>query len=160
MVASSTSNETATVSPRSGASAGRVSFAKISEPLDVPDLLALQTESFDRLIGNERWAARVDAALAADDHSVPVTSGLTDIFEEISPIEDFQGTMSLSFAEPEFADAKMTEEECKDRDATFSAPLYVKAEFMNNTTGEIKQQTVFMGCLLYTSDAADDVAGV
>ncbi|HAY86691.1 MAG TPA: DNA-directed RNA polymerase subunit beta, partial [Micrococcus luteus] len=145
MVASSTSNETATVSPRSGASAGRVSFAKISEPLDVPDLLALQTESFDRLIGNERWAARVDAALAADDHSVPVTSGLTDIFEEISPIEDFQGTMSLSFAEPEFADAKMTEEECKDRDATFSAPLYVKAEFMNNTTGEIKQQTVFMG---------------
>ena len=111
----------------------------------MPDLLALQTESFDRLIGNERWAARVDAALAADDHSVPVTSGLTDIFEEISPIEDFQGTMSLSFAEPEFADAKMTEEECKDRDATFSAPLYVKAEFMNNTTGEIKQQTVFMG---------------
>ena len=60
MVASSTSNETATVSPRSGASAGRVSFAKISEPLDVPDLLALQTESFDRLIGNERWSARVE----------------------------------------------------------------------------------------------------
>ena len=145
MVASSTSNETATVSPRSGASAGRVSFAKISEPLDVPDLLALQTESFDRLIGNERWVARVEEAQAADDHSVPVTSGLTDIFEEISPIEDFQGTMSLSFSEPEFADAKMTEEECKDRDATFAAPLYVKAEFMNNTTGEIKQQTVFMG---------------
>ena len=145
MVASSTSNETATVSPRSGASAGRISFAKISEPLDVPDLLALQTESFDRLIGNERWVARVEEAQAADDHSVPVTSGLTDIFEEISPIEDFQGTMSLSFSEPEFADAKMTEEECKDRDATFAAPLYVKAEFMNNTTGEIKQQTVFMG---------------
>ena len=145
MVASSTSNETATVSPRSGASAGRVSFAKISEPLDVPDLLALQTESFDRLIGNERWAARVDAALAADDHSVPVTSGLTDIFEEISPIEDFQGTMSLSFSEPEFYDPKYTMVECKDRDATFSAPLYVKAEFMNNNTGEIKQQTVFMG---------------
>ena len=145
MVASSTSNETATVSPRSGASAGRVSFAKISEPLDVPDLLALQTESFDRLIGNERWAARVDAALAADDHSVPVTSGLTDIFEEISPIEDFQGTMSLSFSEPEFYDPKYTMDECKDRDATYSAPLYVKAEFMNNNTGEIKQQTVFMG---------------
>ncbi|CAM3700312.1 DNA-directed RNA polymerase subunit beta [Micrococcus flavus] len=145
MVASSTSNETAAVSPRSAASAGRISFAKIHEPLDVPDLLALQTESFDRLIGNERWMARVDAAVAADDHSVSVTSGLTDIFEEISPIEDFQGTMSLSFSDPEFADAKMTEEECKDRDATYSAPLYVKAEFMNNTTGEIKQQTVFMG---------------
>ena len=145
MVASSTSNETATVSPRSGASAGRISFAKISEPLDVPDLLALQTESFDRLIGNERWVARVEEAQAADDHSVPVTSGLTDIFEEISPIEDFQGTMSLSFTEPEFYDPKYTVDECKDRDATYSAPLYVKAEFMNNTTGEIKQQTVFMG---------------
>lgn len=55
LVASSTSHETANnpgaVSPRSGASAGRISFAKIHEPLDVPDLLALQTESFDRLIG-------------------------------------------------------------------------------------------------------------
>ncbi|WP_217565565.1 hypothetical protein, partial [Micrococcus sp. GbtcB5] len=78
--------------------------------------------------GKDGGAARGDAALAADDHSVPDTSGLTDIFEEITPIEDFQGTMSLSFAEPEYADAKMTEEECKDRDATFTAPLYVKAE--------------------------------
>jgi len=145
VVASSTSNETASVSPRSGASAGRISFAKIAEPLDVPDLLALQTDSFDRLVGNERWAARVEQAQAVGDHSVPVTSGLTDIFEEISPIEDFQETMSLSFSDPEFADAKMPEEECKERDATYAAPLYVKAEFMNNTTGEIKQQTVFMG---------------
>ena len=123
----------------------RVSFAKIHEPLDVPNLLALQTESFDRLIGNEKWQERLRLALEAGETGVATTSGLSDIFEEISPIEDFQGTMSLSFAEPEFADAKMTEEECKDRDATFSAPLYVKAEFMNNTTGEIKQQTVFMG---------------
>ena len=53
--------------------------------------------------------------------------------------------MSLSFSEPEFADPKYTMAECKDRDATYSAPLYVKAEFMNNNTGEIKQQTVFMG---------------
>uniref|UniRef100_UPI00142405EA DNA-directed RNA polymerase subunit beta n=1 Tax=Arthrobacter sedimenti TaxID=2694931 RepID=UPI00142405EA len=51
----------------------------------------------------------------------------------------------LSFSEPEFADPKYTMAECKDRDATYSAPLYVKAEFMNNNTGEIKQQTVFMG---------------
>ena len=53
--------------------------------------------------------------------------------------------MSLSFSEPEFADPKYTMAECKDRDATYAAPLYVKAEFMNNNTGEIKQQTVFMG---------------
>ncbi|MEU3846211.1 DNA-directed RNA polymerase subunit beta [Micrococcus terreus] len=149
MVASSTSHETANnpgaVSPRSGASAGRISFAKIHEPLDVPDLLALQTESFDRLIGNERWAARVAHAQEIGDDSVAVSSGLADIFEEISPIEDFQGTMSLSFTEPEFADPKMPVDECKERDTTYAAPLYVKAEFMNNNTGEIKQQTVFMG---------------
>ena len=149
LVASSTSHETANnpgaVSPRSGASAGRISFAKIHEPLDVPDLLALQTESFDRLIGNERWAARVAHAQEIGDDSVAVSSGLADIFEEISPIEDFQGTMSLSFTDPEFADPKMPVDECKERDTTYAAPLYVKAEFMNNNTGEIKQQTVFMG---------------
>ncbi|HEY4614579.1 MAG TPA: DNA-directed RNA polymerase subunit beta, partial [Citricoccus sp.] len=150
MVASSTSNtETANIpggfSPRSGTSAGRITFAKIHEPLDVPDLLALQTESFDRLIGNERWAERVAHAQEIGDDSVATTSGLSDIFEEISPIEDFQGTMSLSFTDPEFSDPKMPVEECKERDATYAAPLYVKAEFMNNNTGEIKQQTVFMG---------------
>lgn len=142
MVASSTSEtQTATTD---GASR-RLSFAKIHEPLDVPNLLALQTESFDWLVGNERWQARVAKAQAEGDDSVATTSGLSDIFEEISPIEDFQGTMSLSFSEPEFADPKFTMAECKDRDATYSAPLYVKAEFMNNNTGEIKQQTVFMG---------------
>ncbi|WBL20563.1 DNA-directed RNA polymerase subunit beta [Citricoccus sp. NR2] len=149
MVASSTSENSAAnnqnVSPRSAASAGRISFAKIHEPLDVPDLLALQTESFDRLVGNERWTARVAHAQEIGDDSIAATSGLADIFEEISPIEDFQGTMSLSFAEPEFADAKMPVDECKERDTTYAAPLYVKAEFMNNNTGEIKQQTVFMG---------------
>ncbi|GAA4776203.1 DNA-directed RNA polymerase subunit beta [Citricoccus nitrophenolicus] len=150
MVASSTSNtETANfpggVSPRSGASAGRISFAKIHEPLDVPDLLALQTESFDRLVGNDRWTERVNHAQSIGDDSVAVTSGFSDIFEEISPIEDFQGTMSLSFTDPEFSDPKMPVDECKERDTTYAAPLYVKAEFMNNNTGEIKQQTVFMG---------------
>lgn len=147
MVASSASNnETANNAAHSTDGATRrVSFAKIHEPLDVPNLLALQTESFDRLVGNERWQERMQKAVDAGDSSVPVTSGLSDIFEEISPIEDFQGTMSLSFSDPEFADPKYTVEECKDRDATYSAPLYVKAEFMNNNTGEIKQQTVFMG---------------
>ncbi|MCH6469294.1 DNA-directed RNA polymerase subunit beta [Sinomonas terrae] len=142
MVASSTSdNQTA----NTDGARNRLSFAKIHEPLDVPNLLALQTESFDWLVGNERWQARVAKAAEEGDASVATTSGLSDIFEEISPIEDFQGTMSLSFSDPEFADPKYTMEECKERDATYSAPLYVKAEFMNNNTGEIKQQTVFMG---------------
>ncbi|MBP2373990.1 DNA-directed RNA polymerase subunit beta [Paeniglutamicibacter psychrophenolicus] len=107
--------------------------------------MALQTESFDWLIGNERWKNRLAYAQTIGDTSVANVSGLAEIFEEISPIEDFQETMSLSFSEPEFADPKYTMAECKDRDATYAAPLYVKAEFMNNNTGEIKQQTVFMG---------------
>lgn len=146
MVASSTSNhEAANGAVNSDGTSRRISFAKISEPLQVPNLLALQTDSFDRLVGNERWAERLKNAEETGDTSVQNVSGLAEIFEEISPIEDFQGTMSLSFSEPEFADPKYTMEECKDRDATYAAPLYVKAEFMNNNTGEIKQQTVFMG---------------
>ena len=145
MVASSTDTNVSANHPTSDNIPRRISFAKIHEPLDVPNLLALQTDSFDRLVGNERWQARVVEAQETGDTSVSTTSGLSDIFEEISPIEDFQGTMSLSFSEPEFYDPKYTMDECKDRDATYSAPLYVKAEFMNNNTGEIKQQTVFMG---------------
>jgi len=127
----------------STSTARRVSFAKIREPLDVPDLLALQTESFDWLLGNERWRERVAAAQAEGE--VPDTSGLEDIFEEISPIEDFSGSMSLSFRDHRFEPPKYSLEECKERDMTYAAPLFVTAEFMNATTGEIKSQTVFMG---------------
>ncbi|MDN6638079.1 MAG: DNA-directed RNA polymerase subunit beta, partial [Yaniella sp.] len=145
MVASSTSDNTTATNYRHGSSSGRISFAKISEPLEIPNLLALQTESFDRLVGNERWAAQVAHAKEIGDDSVVTTSGLGEIFEEISPIEDYQGTMALSFTDPEFSDPKMGAEEAKERDASYAAPLYVKAEFMNYNTGEIKQQTVFMG---------------
>jgi DNA-directed RNA polymerase subunit beta len=124
---------------------GRLSFAKIREPLEVPNLLALQTESFDWLLGNSKWQARVAAALENSRQDVPTTSGLEEIFEEISPIEDFSGSMSLSFRDHRFEPAKYSIDECKERDMTYSAPLFVTAEFMNTTTGEIKSQTVFMG---------------
>ncbi|GAA3763971.1 DNA-directed RNA polymerase subunit beta [Spinactinospora alkalitolerans] len=123
----------------------RVSFARIQEPLEVPNLLALQTESFDWLLGNEKWRARVEAARDAGRKDVPEQSGLEEIFEEISPIEDFSGTMSLSFRDHRFEPPKYSEEECKDKDMTYSAPMFVTAEFINNETGEIKSQTVFMG---------------
>ncbi|UBU14321.1 DNA-directed RNA polymerase subunit beta [Nonomuraea gerenzanensis] len=123
----------------------RVSFARIQEPLEVPDLLALQTESFDWLLGNEKWKARVEAARQAGRRDVPTQSGLEEIFEEISPIEDFSGTMSLSFRDHRFEPPKYSVDECKEKDMTFSAPMFVTAEFINNTTGEIKSQTVFMG---------------
>ncbi|MGN6160079.1 MAG: DNA-directed RNA polymerase subunit beta, partial [Marmoricola sp.] len=122
----------------------RISFAKIAEPLEVPQLLALQTDSFDWLVGNEKWQARAAERSAAGEQ-FSTKSGLFEIFEELSPIEDFSRTMSLSFENPVFLDPKYTEEECKEKDFTYSRPLYVSAEFMNNETGEIKGQTVFMG---------------
>jgi DNA-directed RNA polymerase subunit beta len=123
----------------------RISFAKIREPLEVPDLLGLQTSSFDWLVGNEAWETRVQEAVDAGRDDVSTTSGLEEIFEEISPIEDFSGSMSLSFRDHRFEPTKYSVEECKDKDMTYAAPLFVTAEFTNNTTGEIKSQTVFMG---------------
>jgi DNA-directed RNA polymerase subunit beta len=123
----------------------RVSFARINEPLKVPDLLALQTDSFDWLLGNDKWKARIQAAKDAGRTDIAEQSGLEEIFEEISPIEDFSGTMSLSFRDHRFEPPKYSDEECKDKDMTYSAPMFVTAEFINNTTGEIKSQTVFMG---------------
>ena len=131
-------NRTASESPR-------LSFAKLAEPLEVPDLLALQVDSFDWLIGNERWQERLAEGQAAGREVVSRKSGLEEIFEEISPIEDFSATMSLSFRDHRFEPAKNTVEECRERDVTYAAPLFVTAEFINNETGEIKSQTVFMG---------------
>ena len=124
---------------------GRLSFAKIREPLEVPNLLALQTDSFDWLLGNEKWQERVAAESTDGRGAVPTQSGLEEVFEEISPIEDFSQTMSLSFRESRFEEPKYSIDDCKERDQTYAAPLFVTAEFMNNVTGEIKSQTVFMG---------------
>ena len=123
----------------------RINFATIAEPMQVPNLLALQTESFDWLVGNERWRERVEAANAVRPGSLPEVSGLEEIFEEISPIEDFGQTMSLSFHDHRFEEPKYTADECKEKGQTYSAPLYVVADFDNFDTGEIKSQTVFMG---------------
>jgi len=123
----------------------RVSFAKIKEPIEVPNLLDVQRESFDWLIGSAAWQARLAAAREEGRTDVNAKPGLAEVFEEISPIEDFGGTMSLSFRDHRFEEPKHSIEECKDRDQTYAAPLYVTAEFMNNETGEIKSQTVFIG---------------
>ena len=123
----------------------RISFAKLREPLQAPNLLGLQTESFDWLLGNDAWKARVDAAKAAGRVDVPDVSGLEEIFQEISPIEDVARTMSLSFRDHRLERPKYSVEEAKAKDYTYSAPMYVTAEFMNYNTGEIKSQTVFMG---------------
>jgi len=106
----------------------RYSFANLDEVLELPDLIAIQRESFE-------WFLH---------------TGLAETFRDISPIKDFTETLQLELEfDPEDEDLrpppKFTVEECKEKDMTFSAPIFVRARFMNASTGEIKEQTVFMG---------------
>jgi len=101
----------------------RITFAKIPEVLPLPDLLSVQHDSFGWFL--ER--------------------GLKEIFEEISPIEDFTGTLALELTDHRFEDPTMSIEEAKERDSNYSRPLFVTARFMNRQTGEIKEQQVFLG---------------
>ncbi len=118
----------------------RISFAKLREPLEVPGLLDVQTESFEWLIGSPAWRER-----AIERGEVDPKGGLEEVLDELSPIEDFAGNLSLTFSDPRFDEVKMPVDECKDKDQTYAAPLFVTAEFMNSESGEIKSQTVFMG---------------
>jgi DNA-directed RNA polymerase subunit beta len=120
----------------------RYSFAKIDAPIEVPGLLDVQRESFAWLVGTPEWRARRQAQA---EEGTRVTSGLEDILEELSPVEDYSENMSLTLSEPRFDDVKNTIDECKDKDINYSAPLYVTAEFTNALSGEIKSQTVFIG---------------
>ena len=106
----------------------------------MPGLLDLQTESFEWFIGSDRWAESAAARGVTN-----LESGLDAILTEISPIEDFSGSLSLSFSEPYFEEVKASIDTCKEKDLTYEAPLFVTAEFENTETGEIKSQTVFMG---------------
>ncbi|MGH3635230.1 MAG: DNA-directed RNA polymerase subunit beta, partial [Mycobacterium sp.] len=94
----------------------RISFAKLHEPLEVPGLLDVQTESFEWLIGAPRWR---ETSTARGD-AKPV-GGLEEVLEELSPIEDFSGSMSLSFSDPRFDEVKAPVDECKDKDMTYAA---------------------------------------
>ncbi|MFD6195949.1 DNA-directed RNA polymerase subunit beta [Mycobacteroides salmoniphilum] len=138
-VSRQTKTDNATTNSVPGAPS-RLSFAKLREPLAVPGLLDVQTDSFEWLVGSPRWR---EVATARGE--VNPTGGLEEILTELSPIEDFSGSMSLSFSDPRFDEVKAPVDECKDKDMTYAAPLFVTAEFINNNTGEIKSQTVFMG---------------
>ncbi|MHB1324159.1 MAG: DNA-directed RNA polymerase subunit beta [Coriobacteriia bacterium] len=110
-------------SPAPAGARQRRSFAKIPEILDVPNLIAIQTDSF-------KWF---------------LDEGLNDTFQDISPISDFTDTLSVEFGGHEFGDAKYSVEECKEKDMSYQAPLFVDVRFVNKETGEIKEQSVFMG---------------
>ena len=101
----------------------RLSFAKIPEVHDLPNLLAVQHDSFSWFL----------------DH------GLKQIFGEVSPIEDFTGNLALELTDHRFGDAPLEIEEAKEQDSNYSKPLFVTARFLNRETGEIKEQQVFLG---------------
>jgi DNA-directed RNA polymerase subunit beta len=101
----------------------RRSFAKIPDVMDVPNLIAIQTESFD-------WFKN---------------EGLSQAFADVCPIENNTGDMCVEFGKHEFGEPKYTVDECKEKDVTYQAPLFVEIRFINRETGEIKEQEVFMG---------------
>ena len=106
----------------------RYSFGNLEDTHDLPDLIAIQRESFQWFLNH----------------------GITDTFRDISPITDFSETLSLEFVfDPKDEDLcpppKFTVEECRERDMTYSSSIFVRATFMNRDTGEIKEQTVFIG---------------
>ena len=105
------------------ASRDRLSFSRLPQVLELPDLIAVQRQSF-------QWF---------------VEEGIAEVLADISPIEDFTGTLKLELADHVFDPPKHSEEECRDKDMTYARPLFVTARFMNSTTGEIKEQTVFLG---------------
>jgi len=106
----------------------RYSFGNLDEPLELPDLIAVQRSSFE-------WF---------------LEEGLANTFRDISPIKDFSEALQLEFEfDPHDEDLrpppKFSVEECKEKAITYAAPVFVRARFMNRHTGEIKEQTVFMG---------------
>ena len=101
----------------------RRSFAKINEVMDIPNLISIQVDSFNRFM----------------------SEGLADTFKSMSPIENSTKTLSVEFGEHEFADPKYSERECKSRDISYQAALFVNVRLIDKETGEIKESDVFMG---------------
>src|SRR5690554_6765999 len=101
----------------------RYSFAKFEDALEVPDLIQTQIESYEQFL----------------------KEGLKEVFDEISPIEDFSENLVLEFIDYYLGEPNYDVNECRERDASYSAPLYVKVRLINRETGEVKEQEVFMG---------------
>lgn len=101
----------------------RFNFAKIPEALRIPHLLGIQVDSFE-------WLKE---------------KGLREIFDQVSPIEDFTGTLALEFGNYRFEKPKFSPDECYEKDMTYSSRLHVTTRFINRETGEIKEQEIFLG---------------
>jgi len=101
----------------------RKNFGKLKEVLELPNLIEVQRNSYS-------WFLR---------------EGLREVFQDISPIQDFTGNLVLEFLDYMLGEPKYSVEECKERDVTYAAPLRVKVRLINKETGEVKEQEVFMG---------------
>ena len=101
----------------------RTSFSKLPQILDVPNLIAIQLDSFE-------WFKK---------------EGLRETIDDITPIEDYTGNYAVEFGEYEFQDPPLSLAECRDKDMTYAAPLFMTVRFVNRVTGEIREQNVFMG---------------
>lgn len=101
----------------------RVNFGKIPEVMELPNLISVQKESFDRFM----------------------TDGLREAFKESSPIQSQNHILEVTFGEHQFGDPAHTVEECREKDMTYQAPLLTDVRLTNKETGEIKEQLVFMG---------------
>jgi DNA-directed RNA polymerase subunit beta len=101
----------------------RKSFSRLKHVLDLPNLIDIQRESFD-------WF---------------LNEGLRETIDDISPIEDYTGTLAVEFGEYEFGQPQFSIQECREKDLTYQAPLSMMVRFVNKETGEIREQRVFMG---------------
>ncbi len=108
---------------RVGAPRARKSFSRLKHVLDLPNLIDIQKASFD-------WF---------------MSDGLRETIDDISPIEDYTGTLAVEFADYWFGDPQFTITECREKDLTYQVPLSMTVRFVNKDTGEIREQTVFMG---------------
>ncbi|MGN0664673.1 MAG: DNA-directed RNA polymerase subunit beta [Negativibacillus sp.] len=107
-----------------GKNVQRMSFSRIDEVLEMPNLIEIQKNSY-------KWF---------------LEEGIKEVFKDISAISDYQGNLVLDFIDYRLEDKpKYSIEECKERDATYSAPLRVRASLLNKETGEVKEQDIFMG---------------
>ncbi len=104
----------------------RRTFSRLEAPLEAPHLIDIQRRSFEELTD-------------------PKNGMLQETIADISPIEDYTGNLAIVFGDIEFDEPQQTLEECRERDLTYSRPLNVKVAFQNRETGEIREQTVFMG---------------
>ena len=117
----STAKKTSLTTPQ--AHTGRRTFSKIPAAMELPNLITVQKESFERFMGE----------------------GLAESFAEFSPIENSAGTMQVTFGDHQFGDPANSMAECRAKDISYQAPLFVDVRFVNKETGEMKEQLVFMG---------------